>query len=69
MIKEIIHKESGLIIKVVEIKTHKENGISIYTVQGLIKASEEFFDIKTTLVITDIVMKDFEFTYLYFDQA
>ena len=62
MIKEIKHKGTGMIIKVVKTEEVRENGMSIYNIKGYI-VSTNSLPIDIDLVIYEGSMYDFEVSY------
>ncbi len=67
MIKKIKHKDTGMIIKVSKTEEIKENGFSLFRIDGFIESSHDL-QIAIGLVIPELSMKDFEITYKDFDK-
>jgi hypothetical protein len=62
MIKEIKHKGTGMIIKVVKTEEIRENGMSVYNINGYIYSTISL-PIDINLVIYEGSMCDFEIVY------
>lgn len=68
MIKEIKHKDTGMTIKVSKTEEIRENGISLYQIEGHIY-STDLLPIEISLLIPEISMIDFEITYKDFNNC
>ena len=68
MIKDIKHKSTGMIIKVSKIEEVRENGFSLYKIDGYIY-STDVLPIKMSLLIPETSMVDFEVTYKDFNNC
>ena len=68
MIKDIKHKSTGMIIKVSKIEEVRENGFSLYKIDGYIY-STDVLPIKMSLLIPETSMIDFEITYKDFNNC
>ena len=68
MIKDIKHKSTGMIIKVSKIEDVRENGFSLYKIDGYIY-STDVLPIKMSLLIPETSMVDFEVTYKDFNNC
>ena len=67
MIKKIKHNNTGMVIKVSKTEEIKENGLSLYRIDGFIESSYDL-KIATSLLIPELSMSDFEITYKDFDK-
>tara|TARA_R110000744_G_scaffold126526_2_gene232896 strand:+ start:294 stop:500 length:207 start_codon:yes stop_codon:yes gene_type:complete len=66
MIKEIKHKETGMVITAQETKEIRECGSFVYNIKGYF-AGKDCSRISIELYINEYSMKDFEITYKTFD--
>ncbi len=67
MIKQIRHKGTGMVIKVTKTEEIRENGLSLYRVDGCIYSNDEL-PIAMSLLIPELSMKDFEVTYKNYNE-
>ena len=61
MIKDIKHKSTGMIIKVSKTEEVRENGFSLYKIDGYIYSTDAL-PVKMSLLIPETSMIDFEIT-------